>query len=194
MWLGWSNAAPPTPTDLARTEQIDGYVVTLEDPSSIDNSALRSAAFRYAEQSRQSAIGNCQWLVPIGRIFPEGTALPAALALGPGRKIVRTVLPRFAEACRTAGRIWDQVRAAVGLLNEGEKVAPMSDLEEFEAAAAILGLNYRVGAAELSALGCLTTKNLQTVLTCFVDLPGYVRHARGPDSKKNLTGGSGPPA
>jgi len=158
-WLGYDPADLPTPADLLRREPIDGYEVTLEGRD-----------------------GPSRWLVPVARIFPEGTNLPAALAIGPGGALVKEPLARYAAACRLAERLWDHVLAG----QDGRPpTEPMTDAEEFAAACEILALNYRVGPAEMSALGALTTANLPRVLFLFVDLPAYL--AATDDGKKNET-------
>lgn len=168
-WVGMDREAVPTAADLRRRELIDGYVQELESVAGEPG----------------------QWVVPLARVFPTGSLLPQSLALGADGTVIRRILPRFAAACRLADRIWDQVRAKAGLLQPGETVEPMSDREEFEAAATILGLNYRVGVPELGLLGALTTANLSAVLKAFVDWPQFVRHrlagtagGEDPDAKK----------
>ena len=153
---------PIKPADLARAEQIDGYAVELADGET--------------------------WLVPVARCFPEGSMLPQALTIGPDGKVVKESLPKFAKTCRAADRLWDYFRSANGLLTEGETVEPMDDSEMFGLAVGVLALNYRVGPAEVSALRLLTTKNINRILWCFVDVPNYlaVQVARAEaESKKN---------
>ncbi len=165
VFLGFEIAeTKPKPADLARTEQIDGYVVELADGES--------------------------WLVPVARCFPEGSMLPMAMTIGPDGKVVKEALPKFAAACRDAERLWDFFRSENGMLNEDETVEPLDDSEMFALAAGVLALNYRVGPAEVSALRLLTTKNIKRILWCFVDAPGYlaVQTARADadaEAKKN---------
>lgn len=190
-WLGLEPADPPTPADLARRELIDGYELPLAGPDGADH----------------------PWLIPLARVFPAGTLLPQALALGPGGAVVQEILPRFAAACRLAERLWDLARAAAGdWPADAEPPQALGDAEEFRAAATFLGINYRVGPAEISALGILTTRTLARVVFLAVDLPRYLANRRpaekdgevpeahgsppvGMDGKKNgATGNSGAPA
>lgn len=166
LWVGMDPSQPPTPEELQRSEAVDGYWTELEGPR---------------EKSR--------WLVPAGRVFPSGSKLPSALAIGPGGKVVSRILPRFAAASRLADQLWDQVRKAHGLLAEAETIADLTPEREFLAAADILGINYRVGVAELGLIGALTTANLTRVLYLFVDMPGFLAEGL----KKNVTASSGPP-
>jgi len=173
--LGWSSDEKPLPKDLARDEQIDGYLLDL------------------------GSAGN-EWIIPIARRFPTGSELPASLALGPDGAVVRTVLPRFAAAWSDAERIWPAILAQ----HEPDRVEPadrrpIDDVEGFALAARILGINYRVGPWEVSALGLLTTQTLPAILGAFVDFPAYAadRLAQVDAAKKNdppdgpMTGCSG---
>jgi len=153
---------PPGPADLARGETIAGYPIELGD-------------------------GNT-WIVPVGRMFPEGTQLPQALAIGPDGALVRDILPAFAVAGRLADRIWNAIRTQYELLDDGEKPTEIDDLEAFEMAVAIVALNYRVAVAEASALRILTTANVRDVLGAFVDWPAWTEAV-----KKNATPEPEPP-
>lgn len=159
---GYDPSSPPKPADLARIEQIEGYAVDLADGD--------------------------EWLVPVARCFPAGSMLPQALTIGPDGKVVREALPKFADACRDADRLWNYFRSENGLADDGEKIEPIDDDEMFGLAVRILALNYRVGPIEVSELKLLTTKNIRRILWCFVDAPGYlaVQTARAEaESKKN---------
>ena len=170
VYLGFDPANRPGPADLQRDEIIRGYPVTLAD-------------------------GN-DWIIPLARIFPDGMAakalpngaIPQALGLDDEGKLTKKPLAEFAEICEFAERIWDIVRADAGLLDEGETVAPLEDAEAWKIAVKALGVNYRVGGREVSALELLTTANVMALLQTFVDFPSFaaVQAARiEAASKKN---------
>lgn len=156
VWIGHATGSPPAPADLQRGEIIAGYPAALEGGS---------------------------WIVPLARIYPAGSNLPESLAVGPDGALVRKTVGRYLAASRAAERLWDQVRAAHGLEGPDETIAALDDLEAFQTACMILGLNYRVGEAELGLLGALTTKNIARVLYLFVDMPAFMA-AREDAAKK----------
>ena len=165
VWLGYDAAGPPGAADLARAEIVDCYAADLEAGGA--------------------------WTVPLLRQYPEGTALPSSLAIGPGGAMVRRPLARFAAACRLGESLWSRAAAAnpeLHLPAIDAAPAPMTDAEEFRAAADVLAVNYRVSVAELGLLGALTTANLQLVLYLAVDVPALLA-ARGQTDPKGPTSG-----
>lgn len=171
-WIGrWNDRPLPTPEDLQRADGVPGYWTELEGPD-----------------------GRRRWLVPTLRVHPSGTNLPQSIRMNSDGTLTTVVLPRYAEICRQAVRLWDITRSVNGLLGPGEAaVEPMSDAEEFLFAAAVLGVNYRVGPGELSMLGCLTTDNLKRVLYLAVDLPGFFLLRSNEAEAAKKSGASLPP-
>jgi len=174
VWCGWFTDDPPGPADLARPEQIGGYPAELAGPDAT------------AEK----------WLIPLGRICPTGSAFPTTIRLGPAGEIVHEPMERYSRLCALGDRLWDQVRAGNGMLDEGETIEEMTADEEFQAACNILAVNYRVSPGEVSALGLLTTANINSVLKWFVDLPGFIKLAAdaAPKADGSPDGGSDSPA
>jgi len=164
VYVGTTDAEPaPGPGDLERAEMIDGPAVRLAD--------------------------GADWIVPVGRCFPGGTRLPSSMAIGPDGALVTEILPRFAAAGRMADRIWDAIATQAGRPADPEAPTVIDDMEIFEMAVGILSLNYRIGAAEASALRILTTTNILGVLEAFVDWPAWVAYG-----KKNAPTDPDPPA
>ena len=164
-WVGYDTL--PAARELERSEPVDGYVLELP----------------HGDGSQQ------EWIIAKGRIFPRGTLLPQSLGLSPDGTLTRKVLPTYAAAAACGERIWATIRKANGLLEEGEAIEDLSDEEGFAAAATVLGVNYRVGPAEVSLLGVVTTANLLAILACYVDYPAYQAWRRmHQESKKNETG------
>lgn len=119
------------------------------------------------------------WDVPIAVVWPSGaSAFPKRLALGPGGQWVTEPLERFRAVSDQAGR----------LLAEGPG-HEISDQEAIAMAVEALGVNYRVGPVECSALGLLTsgaTGTVTKILRAFVGSDEIERLAAVmAESKKN---------
>jgi len=80
-WVGYETSRRPTPEDLARPEQVDGYPVELLDGQ--------------------------EWLVPVARVFPHGTCLPHRLSLGVHGEVLKELLPEFVAISRRAEEVFD---------------------------------------------------------------------------------------
>lgn len=128
-WIGWEEAAPPKPQDLARRTLFAGQLLKLGDEA---------------------------WQVPVAKL------LPRVFGVDPEGHLSQVVAERYREVHDEAWR-WCQLR--LGLLDGGE----IGDAELFRLAARILGLNYRVGVAEIAALGLLDGYTLQRVLDVYAD-------------------------
>ena len=164
--LVYDPANKPGPDDLLRPEPIDGYNLALADGR--------------------------QWIIPLARVFPTGTALPSRLAFGPDGQWVKEPLDHLRQASADADRIWDAIRTHHGMLEEAEKPTEIDEAETTEMACRILALNYRIAAAEASVLGILTTANVIDILRWFVDFPRF--YTTEIDAKKNETdNAAGPP-
>lgn len=135
-WLGYENSNPPHPASLQRDEFIDGHQVKLAD-------------------------GN-EWTVPLARSFPAGSALPAALVLGPDGELITEALPEFAKLSQQAEQVFE---AYVG---EGEDIDTKNG---WEIAINALSQNYRLSAWEISHLRLLSTNNWIDILTALIDGP-----------------------
>lgn len=131
-WLGWRKDRPPRPEDVQRPERIAGHPVRLAD-------------------------GN-EWVVPVcgprhhaasdGKKHPNAwISLPHTYALGDQGEAISRVSRRFESVCEASERWWDRVQAKVW----------GTDGEVLDYAASLLGLNYRVGRAEIGHLELLDT-------------------------------------
>jgi hypothetical protein len=101
-------------------------------------------------------------IVPLVRRIPTGTALPELMVLGADGELVREPLPRFAALSQGAEQIFE-----VLLMGEGS----MEFADVWKIAVAALAVNYRVSAAELSALKVITTANIIQIAEALIDLP-----------------------
>jgi hypothetical protein len=93
-WIGREKDAAFIPADFERRETISGHLVKLED-------------------------GN-EYLVPVGRIFPQGTVFPSALILGPGGEMVQEPLSKYARLIQHAERIFETWLVELGLQEAGK--------------------------------------------------------------------------
>lgn len=163
-WMvGWDASTTPKPASLARVEQIAGHLVTLGDDQ--------------------------DWLVPVARSFPIGTALPEALVIGPNGELVSEPLPKFAQISQSAERVWEAFMAASEREGVDDGIQDDRDLEvadAFDIATQALALNYHVSKWELSALRLMTTDTMWGVLRALIDFPAIEA-----ELKKNL--GATPP-
>lgn len=145
LWLGFDAASPPTAADLARDRQVDGHLVILADGR--------------------------DWLVPVARALDGTSPLPKRLRWD-GRRWTRgEVQHRYAELFSNACRAWD------ALIEGGEDGAPASvdfDIsDECDLAALALAVNYRIGPAEISALGLFDDTTERQVLEALIDWPVF---------------------
>ncbi len=135
-WLGYETSHRPEPADLVREEMIAGHQVTLADGH--------------------------DWMVPLARVFPKGTALPQALVLGPDGELVTESLPQFAKLSQDAERVFEW--------HIGEDVT-MNLQEAWDAAIRALAQNYRLDKWEVSMLRLLTDANVTETLLALIDGP-----------------------
>jgi len=152
-WVGFTNDKPPTPTDLARAEQLRGHMVTLSD-------------------------GN-EWLIPVARALREteggeiingGCVLPTMVDVNAsGEWVVGVVHPKHAK-------LWDAACAWLPALtgaveDAGQFTFDMADA--LDAALVALGTNYAVGKIEAAMLGLFDDQRVFGVLGAVIDLPTF---------------------
>jgi hypothetical protein len=146
-WLGFWNDKKPTARTLRRQAVIEGYTVDL-GPSGV-------------------------WAIPLARKFPAGTALPQGLILTAGGLTLREK-PEFMDFCQKAERLWRQFMRQMEWI-EPDAADDLTTQEEWELAAAALGINYHVGADEINGLGLLDTQTLGQIACKIVDVPALER-------------------
>lgn len=106
------------------------------------------------------------WLVPVARRVNGSSPLPRALRWDGASWSTGDVLPAYARLWETACALWDALLGADTTV-AGEVTADV----ECDAAAAALAVNYRLGPAEVSALGLFTTAVQVEVVKALIDLP-----------------------
>jgi len=138
----------PGPGDLARGRQVDGHWVELGDGH--------------------------KWLVPCARRFPSGTMLPQSLIMERGVR-VGGVVREYVEFSKRAEGLFERLYLGKG--SDREDAGGVSFGEAFAICVEALGVNYRVGAAEVSRLELLRTDRLRSVLGAIVDEPSFATRA-----------------
>ena len=131
----------PTPADLIREEQVSGHKVKID---------------------------GCEWLIPLARMFPEGTRLPQTLLMGPEGTVIQKIIPKYAEFAKKAETLWEDMQILLGLA-EGEP--KLTDAESWLMAGEAFKLNYRIGPDEINALELITTQNIFAIFGAIIDLP-----------------------
>jgi hypothetical protein len=144
-WIGYYNDAKPTAESLMRKEQVNGHYVKL--------------------------LNGQDWLIPVARLFPEGTILPHSLVLGPDGDIVKEIIPRYAKYSQIGERVWTEFKRQMNWEDVEEDHKPFNEQEEWECAIRALSINYLVGQWEVSALRLLSTNNVQNIFHAIVDIP-----------------------
>jgi len=100
-------------------------------------------------------------------LVAKGTPLPQSMRLGPGGELVRAVLPRYAALYRHADRVWAACDAA--LEDATAEAGRIPDAEVWAICVEALSINYRVTAAEISALGLIDDHCTRLILWALVD-------------------------
>lgn len=101
------------------------------------------------------------WTVPVLRSAEGIIQLPKRLRLGKGGQLVGAVAPKYVA-------LWEEAQVVWNLLTSGEGV-PFGKLWPF--ACRVLGLNYRVGQPEVSAMGLIDSDNIVKVAEAALDVP-----------------------
>lgn len=143
--VGWWNDARPGPAVLGRSTLPAGWPlepVTLQD--------------------------GCTWHVPVLRGADGAERLPVVMAWQHGHWEAE-VMPRFVRLHRLLGRAYVDLLRQIGVLGDWTGHVALDLPEQCEIAREALGLVYRVGEVELSALEVLTPGVLGEVLTAVLD-------------------------
>lgn len=148
-WIGWEAEQPPTPDDLRRDTMLDGNRIELHD-------------------------GN-EWLIPATRalVSDDGevrwkSLLPQRVAVDQdGTWVYAGVLPRL-QRLYDIGTRWAEVRFSA-LTEAGEAVLDIDPQDALTMAVEVLGFNYRVTLAEVSALGLFAETSFIGVLDAAIN-------------------------
>jgi len=150
VFVGYWKDAPPTPLDLARKNQLGGYLVSLAD--------------------------GARWLCPVVRYFDESavelrTNLPSYLDVDDkGELVPGQVLPLYAHLWNLTAPFAEQMLAD----DEGGPEVNKADINK--AAQALLQTNYVIGANEIAHGHFLTTEQMtHNIVAIAVDWPTYLK-------------------
>lgn len=159
-WVGRQTDEPTRPVDVQREEVVAGHSVTMSDGQ--------------------------EWLIPVARAFPQGSALPQKLRLGPDGELVAETLPKFAQFSAHADVIWDTWYGQVKAIDAGtEPPEPeITDKDMWMMAAEAISINYHIEQIGISLLGLIDTKTIWTVLRAVIDVP-TILDAIAAEAKKN---------
>ena len=169
-YVGVDPEKPPRPDELLKGDAVEGERIELAD-------------------------GN-MWIVPRARMYDEAgfsMALPGRLCVDDDGRDEWRVVERYRRCWDAALAGWNQYvgMAARATADKGGEPAPadMTVGEAIGLAADVLGCNYRVGLAELKAIGALSSTNAVEVLRAAADIAAFEEMIES--SKKN---GPEPPA
>jgi hypothetical protein len=111
-----------------------------------------------------------KWAVPQLRLETGRTGLPRALRLSPDGQLVGDVVDKYRALAADGERLWQMLCH----LQRGEPAPDpiMSEADIFRLVARVLSVNYRLGPAEVGALGLITSANFLRVAFAVV---GYDR-------------------
>lgn len=112
------------------------------------------------------ADGN-DWIVPVARSFREGlTCLPEDLRMGADGKLQRSVKAAYRE-------LFDRA-SAVAEPAYSQGFYEIDEEESYRLVVDALAVNYRVGLAEVNALGLLDTRTRHAALGALIDQPTFL--------------------
>lgn len=150
VFLGYWKDAPPKPLDLARKNQLGGYLVSLADDT--------------------------KWLCPVVRYFDESSAelrtnLPSYLDVDENGELVPgQVLPLYSHLWDLTGPFAEQ------MLADDEGGSDVSKAEINKSAQALLQTNYVIGSNEIAHGRFLTTEQMtHNIVAVAVDWPTYLK-------------------
>lgn len=151
-WIGWYHDALPVPADLLRrNSMVPSHRGTIED-------------------------GRGQhWQLITARSFPANQpVLPCTYSFDKEGKVQQTTLPKYEPIWKLSGRLVNHF--AHQFSDEGDASQLESDNFLIASAAEIMGVNYRLGKTEITALdqagvGLLTQQNVLRILYVLIDQP-----------------------
>ena len=156
-FVGWRPEQPPGPGDLARPNTLDGHDVRLGD-------------------------GN-RWLIPVARGLVEQDgelryviSVPTSTSIDEnGNWTSGSVVGRYKPLWDLACRWWDAVgRSLVEDDHDDSQTVRFNFDGLNDAALDVLATNYRVGKAEVAALGLFDSRCVYEVMNAVVDMPAIM--------------------
>lgn len=164
-WVGFWKEAPPSPEELERGKSLASHPVELAD-------------------------GN-EWKAPICRRITGESGLPTVIFQDKDGALVYEVDDEYKFFQEAAEREYRQLMSAWGVSPQGEGDEPFTDQELFDIAVGLLGLNYRIGKAELAAMKLLTKQGMFNVVKAMIDFPSFEILEKALDTSKESTESEG---
>ena len=154
-WIGWENGKQPGPEDLKREELVEGEMVKMGDGH--------------------------EWLIPMIRSTIRGTCLPQGHVLNEDGEWSARPMKVYQELSADAERLWQWFELEIvgddSLPTDAEKdkIAPPSTQELADIVCHALSVNYKVGRADVSALGLLDDLTIISACRAIVDWASLVK-------------------
>ena len=158
VWFGYVTDSPPGPDDLLRPTAITGEAVTLFDDR--------------------------VWQIPRAIAFEAGgmrLVAPAAVKWTGGKWMRGQVKAAYRRLDEIGRGFWDRFMVPID-----DPAQALSGVDCIEWAIEVLGVNYRVGRDEVSALGLLDDQAEKSIeiLKAVIDYRGFQEHANYLDSSQ----------
>lgn len=153
-WLGYDRESPPVAGALLRPEieQISGHSVELTSG---------------------------KYMIPLARIYPEGTALPQAIILGPdGHEWIEQPLEQFIGFSKRAEKYWQIMLEAMGDIDEIPENMKMTRQELISFAMEALCFNYYLTGREISLYKMVLSSNADMIVEAVVDGPELLKRMK----------------
>lgn len=138
IWAAIDKNYPPTPADLARHKMLDGYPIEMADGQ--------------------------EWIVPILRRWPAGTALPQDWEWDDAGQFVQRIKARYQ-------RIWESSSKTASEFFDSPSGHRINLPDATQRILDALALNYRLGRHEQRLLHLVDSTNWEDALAATVDLP-----------------------
>jgi len=160
-FIGWEKEqGQPKPEELRRKVIFPGHWVKLGD-------------------------GN-EWLIPVARYCGGETGLERAITMDRDGKVRQEILEKYKEFYEYAAWYLSWIGLDGG---DPETVKDKTEAEFYMMCCRILGVNYRVGANEVSALQLLTNRVEIEIIKALADWPSWVKMMEAIKEKKNSPAG-----
>lgn len=182
--ISGEGAAPPTDAAKAKWSRIDGTIAWLGVTDARPGPQDLARAERYQGHEVELADGN-SWLVPVARLVGGDTRFPRKLKKSGEKWVQGDVREPYARIFEDACRVWDELRSQAG--NDQRTLTESTDV-----AVKALSVNYRIGPAEVDALGLFDTQVMVRVLLALVDWPTAVKLLEEEDTGPGKGAASGP--
>ena len=165
-WVGVWRDAKPGPVSLMRdaSKIVEGVTIELGD-------------------------GN-HWILPRLKTESHGSGLPQVIRFSSSGTLYAEPLDKYKSLCRDGERLWQTLL----WMRSGDETcrpeSPMVEVDIFRLISEVLGVNYRVGPAEVSLLGLVTTVNFLTTAYKLVgvDLLAEAEHALSQEATESSGG------